>query len=72
MDDRGYSKFEYTGSSIQEKSIKRGLIVTDALRLAVAVMRENMFNLLLFLFDAKFCELWTKEVRKLRSDVKHV
>ena len=59
-------------SSIQEKSVKRELIETDVLRLAAAVMRENMFHLLLFLFDAKFYELWTKEVRKLRVDIKYV
>ena len=58
-------------SSVQEKSIIRGLIVPDVLRLAAEVMRKNMFNLLLFLFDTKFCELWTKEVRKLRA-VKYV
>ena len=44
-------------SSVQEKRVKRVLIVTDVLHLAAAIMRENMFNLLLFLFDAKFCEL---------------
>ena len=59
-------------SSIQEKSVNRGLILTDVLRLAAVVVTKNMFHLLLFLFDAKFCELWTKEVRKLRADVKHV
>ena len=31
-------------SSIQEKSIKRGLIVKYVLRVAAAVMRKNMFN----------------------------
>ena len=45
------------GSSMQEKSVQRGLIVTDIFCFAAAVMRKNMFNLLLFLFDAKFCEL---------------
>ena len=47
--------------SIQEKSVKRGLIVTDIFHFAAAVMKKT-FNMLLFLFDAKFCELWTKEV----------
>ena len=51
--------------SIQEKNVKRRLIVTDIFYFAAAVMKKNMFNLLLFLFDAKFCVIWTKEVRKL-------
>ena len=63
-----------TSSGIHKKSVNRGLIVTDIglFRFAAAVMKKNMFHLLLFLFDAKCCELWTKEVRKLQADVKHV
>ena len=53
-------------SSIQDKSVKRGLVVTNIFRFAVADMNKNTFNLLLFLFDAKFCER-TKAVRKLRA-----
>ena len=59
-------------SSIQEKNVKRRLMVTDVLRLAATVITKNMFHLLLFLFDVEFCELSTEELRKLRADVKHV
>ena len=62
MNDCGFIKFKYTG----EKRIK------DALHLAAAVTRKHMFYLLLLLFEAKFCEFWTKEEQKLRADVKHV
>ena len=61
-------KFKYTGKN-RKKRINRNRCV---LRLAVAVMEKNMFHLLLFLFDIKFYELWTKEVRKLKADVKHM
>ena len=57
-------------SSVWEKSLKTRLIVTDMLRSAAAVIKK-IFYMLLFLFNAKFCELWTEEVQKLQADVKH-
>ena len=48
-------------SSVQKKSVKRELILTNVLRLAAVVMRKNIFNLLLFLFDAKFMSYGQKK-----------
>ena len=67
MDDCGYNKFKFT---VQKR--KKRINSDSCIALAAAVMRKSMFNLLLFLFDVKFCELWTKEVRRLRADIQYV
>ena len=67
MDGCGYSKFKCRG----EKCKKR-INSNRCIAFSCSSNEKNKFNLFLFLFDAKFCEFWTKEVQKLRVDVKQV
>ena len=67
MDDCLYSKFKCTSEERKKRINSNRFIAFSS-----SSNEKKTCLILLFLFDAKFCELLTKGVRKLRSDVKHV